>query len=165
MDSDFFYKVKIKEHEFFKEWFLTEYDDYIKQLPMKPSRTDFQLNNKRKPPYLKEWNKFIRPYIKDFCKNFGVEKYDLQSWFAQYDTNVKHHWHMHPGTHFACVYYMELPYNECSTDFWKKKYPADEGEMVFFPSWWIHRSSSNPYNKRKSVIACNLTFMEHSFLP
>jgi len=165
MDSDFFYKVKIKEHEFIKEWFLSEYDDYIKQLPMKPSKTDYQLNIKRKSPYSDEWNRLIRPYIKDFCKIFGVENYKLQSWFAQYDTNVDHHWHIHSGSHFGVVYYMELPYNENSTEFWKKNFPADEGEMVFFPSWWIHRSTPNLYDKRKTVIAGNLTFKNHAFLP
>jgi hypothetical protein len=165
MDSDFFYKVKIQEHDFIKEWFLSEYDDYIKQLPMKPSRTDFQLNKKKNPPYLNQWGIFAKPYIKEFCKNFGVEKYELQSWFAQYDKDVEHQWHMHPGCHFGVVYYMELPYNENSTEFWKKKFPANEGEMVFFPSWWIHRSTPNLYDKRKTVIAGNLTFINHAFLP
>jgi hypothetical protein len=60
---------------------------------------------------------------------------------------------------------MELPYNENSTEFWKKDFPADEGDLVFFPSWWIHRSAAQIYNKRKSIIAANLTFMSHSFLP
>ena len=60
---------------------------------------------------------------------------------------------------------MELPYNENSTEFWKKNFPANEGEMVFFPSWWIHRSAPQIYNERKSVIAANLTFMNHAFLP
>ena len=165
MDSDFFYKVKIKEHEMIKDWFLNEYKDYIDELPLRPSKTDYQLNKKRNPPYRKEWNNFIRPYIKDFCKNFGVEKYDLQSWFAQYDRNVEHHWHIHAGSHFGVVYYMELPHNENSTEFWKKDFPAEEGEMVFFPSWWIHRSAPQIYNEKKSVIACNLTFMSHDFLP
>jgi hypothetical protein len=60
---------------------------------------------------------------------------------------------------------MELPYNENSTEFWKKNFSADEGEMVFFPSWWIHRSTPNLYDKRKTVIAGNLTFVNHAFLP
>lgn len=165
MDKDFFYKVKIKEHEFFKEWFLSEYEDYINEMPLNLSKTDFHSRAEKPPLYLKEWNSFIRPYIKDFCRNFGVEKYELQSWFAQYDTDIEHEWHIHPYAHFGCVYYMELPYNKHSTEFWKKDFPAEEGDMVFFPGWWIHRSPRNPYNKRKSVIACNLTFMDHAFLP
>jgi hypothetical protein len=165
MDKDFFYKVKIKEHELIKDWFLNEYKDYIDQLPLSPSKTDYQLNRKQNPPYRKKWNEFVRPYIKDFCKNFGVEKYDIHSWFAQYDKGIQHHWHIHPGSHFGVVYYMELPYNENSTEFWKKDFTAEEGEMVFFPSWWIHRSAAQIYNKRKSIIAANLTFMSHSFLP
>jgi hypothetical protein len=167
MDKDFFYKVKIKEHKFFKDWFLNEYKDYIDQLPLSSSKTDYQLNRNKKilPPYENEWNTIIKPYMMDFCKNFGVKKYDIHSWFAQYDMNIEHDWHIHPGSHFAVVYYMELPYNENSTEFWKKNFPAEEGEMVFFPSWWIHRSAPQIYNEKKSVIAGNLTFLKHSFLP
>ena len=165
MDKDFFYKVKIQEHEFIKEWFLSEYDDYIKELPLSPSRTDFQLNKKKNPPYEKELDYFLKPYISEFSLQFGVKKYQYHYWLAQYDTNIDHNWHIHSGPHFAFVYYMELPYNENSTEFWKKNFPANEGEMVFFPSWWIHRSISNLYDKRKTVIAGNLTFIVHSFLP
>jgi hypothetical protein len=165
MDKDFFYKVKIEEHEFIKEWFLNEYQDYLDKLPLKPSRTDYHSNRKTHPPYAKEWRIFSQPYINKFCSKFGVQNYKYNYWTAQYDTDIDHHWHIHSGSHFAVVYYMELPYNENSTEFWKKAFPANEGEMVFFPSWWIHRSPPNLYDKRKTVIAGNLTFINHSFLP
>jgi hypothetical protein len=165
MDKDFFHKVKIKEHEFIKEWFLDQYQDYLDELPLSPSKTDHQRNKKYQPPYGKEWEYFAKPYINEFCLKFGVNNYEYDYWTAQYDTNIDHHWHIHSGSHFGVVYYMELPYNENSTEFWKKKFPADEGEMIFFPSWWIHRSTPNLYNKQKTVIAGNLTFINHSFLP
>ena len=166
-DEDFFYKVRITEHELIKEWFLNEYQEYLDTLPLKPSRTDFQQNiNKRVvPPYGKEWEYFAKPYIREFCLNFGVEKYEYDYWVAQYDTDIDHEWHTHTNTDFGVVYYLELPHNQLSTEFWKKSFPAEEGDMVFFPNWWIHRSTPNYFNKRKTVIAGNLIFEYHSFLP
>lgn len=164
--DNFFYKIKVKEHEFIKEWFFDEYQEYIDSLPMSPSRTDYQKTLKGwQPPYAKFWLNHIRPYVKEFCARFGVLDYHYQFWAAQYDTDIDHHWHIHPGSHFASVYYMELPHNQLSTEFWKKKFPAEEGDLVFFPAWWIHRSTPNHYNQRKTVIAGNLTFNNHAFLP
>jgi len=161
-----FYKVKVEEHKEIKEWFFDEYQDYIDGLPLSPSRTDYQKMIKGESvPYKSFWLNYIRPYLKEYCKIFGVEDYDYQFWLAQYDTDVSHYWHTHPSTHFASVYYMELPYGMNSTEFWKKDFPADEGDLVIFPSWWIHRSTQNQYNKRKTVIAGNLNFNRHSFLP
>lgn len=166
-DEDFFYKVKVKEHQTIKEWFFDEYQEYIDDLPLSPSRTDYQKTIKGgfNPPYKHFWLNYIRPYLKNFCRHFGCENYHYHYWVAQYDTQIDHHWHIHPGAHFACVYYLELPYGQNSTEFWKKDFPAEEGDLVFFPSWWIHRSTPNHYNQRKTVIAGNITFNDYAFLP
>lgn len=165
MDKDFFYKVKIKEHEFIKDWFLEEYQNYLDQIPKSGTiKTDYHVKTLR--PYATKWNLFISPYIKEFTAKFGVtDNYDYHFWTSQYDYEDNHQWHMHPYVHFACVYYLELPYNENSTEFWGKQYPAKEGEMVFFPGWWIHRSAPQMYKERKTVIAGNLSFITNSFLP
>jgi hypothetical protein len=167
MDKDFFYKVKIKEHEFIKEWFLDEHQDYIDNLDKSGTiKTDYHLNRNVKPPYFSEWLKLIDPYIKSFVGNFGVtDQYTYSFWLSQYDKDDTHEWHIHGSTHFAYVYYLELPYNENSTEFWKKDFPAEEGEMVFFPGWWIHRSAPQMFESRKTVIAGNLDFYAQSFLP
>ena len=73
MDSDFFYKVKIKEHEFIKEWFLSQYQEYLNKLPLSPSRTDHQRNKNSLPPYAKEWEYFVKPFINEFWLKFGVK--------------------------------------------------------------------------------------------
>jgi len=165
-DEDFFYKVRIEEHELIKEWFFDEYQSYIDTLPLNPSRTDYQLLMKGvEPPYHKFWRNYVDPYLKDFCSNFGVVEFIYTEWIAQYDTDIDHHWHMHPQSDFGAVYYLELPHNQLSTEFWKKNYPAEEGDLVFFPNWWIHRSTPNYFNKRKTVIAGNLSFKGNTFLP
>jgi hypothetical protein len=167
LDKDFFYKVKIKEHEFIKEWFLDDYQDYLDKIDKSGTiKTDFHLTKEKDPPYSLEWLSTISPYIKSFAKNFGVtDQYSYNFWVSQYEKDDTHQWHMHGFTHFACVYYLELPFNENSTEFWKKDFSAKEGEMVFFPGWWIHRSGPQMFKSRKTVIAGNLNFINHSFLP
>lgn len=161
-DLPIFHKVKVEEHELIKDWFLENYQDYIDDLGI---YTDFFICQNNDPPYKKEWEKFSKRYIEEFSHMWGVKKYSYKMWCAQYSLGNEHEWHIHPGSHFAVVYNLELPHNQNSTELWKKHYPAEEGEMIFFPSFWIHRSAPHLFNQRKTVIAGNLTFMDHAFLP
>ena len=165
MDEHFFHKVRVKEHEFIKEWFLSEYQEWLDQVPPRGTlKTDYHLD--RRSPYSTEWNRLITPYIKNFAKSFGViDQYSYHHWVSQYDYEDTHQWHMHSNTHFGCVYYLELPNNQNSTEFWKKDFPAEEGDLVFFPGWWIHRSAPQMFKERKTIIAGNLNFYHFDFLP
>lgn len=162
-----FYKTKIKEHEIFKEIFLEEYQEYVDSLSDSEYKTDyFKIKDSNfTPPYSKVWRKIVDPYLKEFANKWGCEDYKYKPWIAQYYLDATHEWHTHPGHQFAVVYFMELPFGENSTDLYKIEYPAQEGELLFFPACWIHRSAPNMYNERKTVIAGNLDLKDHVFLP
>lgn len=161
-DFPLFYKVKIEEHDFIKEWFLDNYQDYIDSLD---NRTDYYENLKREPPYLKEWVDYSRKYIKQFARFWGIEDYNYDVWCAQYENGQEHEWHIHPKSHFAVVYNLDLPYNQNSTELWKKDFYSEEGDLIFFPAFWIHRSAPNIFEQRKTVLAGNLVFNDYAFLP
>ena len=81
-------------------------------------------------------------------------------WFQQYVNNNSHGWHTH-GNNFTGVYYLEL--NDCSPrtqlvepiSFKMLEIDAKEGDIVIFPSMFIHRSPLMKSNKRKTIISFN----------
>jgi len=113
-----------------------------------------------------------RPWVKIFGSPFlnhldrELLKLSLQTpqmvnlWFQQYINNSSHGWHIH-GHNFTGVYYLEL--NECSPktqliepiSLKMLEIDAKEGDIVLFPSMFIHRSPLMKSNKRKTIISFN----------
>ena len=174
--TDFFFKFKVKEKDYIKDWFLSEHQDWLDYHQGRATKngnkseewfTDhftFRDNESVIAPYEEEWKSIIHPYMADFCAKWGALKYDCDWWAAQYGYGVEHEWHTHPNAQFAVVYNLELPFNQNSTEFWKKEFPAEEGDLVFFPSWWIHRSAAHTFNKRKTIIAGNLNLLDWNLM-
>ena len=89
-------------------------------------------------------------------------------WFQRYKKNSIHNWHVH-GDNYTGVYYLELPKDNvsCLTEF---LYPdnleksfsidANEGDIIFFPSFLIHRAPSLQSKKTKTIISWNCNFNE-----
>ena len=70
-----------------------------------------------------------------------------------------HGWHTH-GQTYTGVYYLEFPDKASRTElyspfnFKKHTIKAKEGDIVIFPSHWIHRGPCNP-SKRKTIVSFN----------
>ena len=81
-------------------------------------------------------------------------------WYQQYEEGGVHGWHVH-ADHFTGVYYLEYPRGcskpeICSPYSLKiKKIDAVEGDIVVFPSYWIHRGPPNMSKNRKTIISFN----------
>ena len=83
-------------------------------------------------------------------------------WFQQYEKNSRHGWHVH-GSAYTGVYYLELnksdPLTEIIDPFNNNKkitIPANEGDIVIFPSGVIHQCPLLKKKTRKTIISFNI---------
>jgi len=133
---------------------------YIKTDKGEDVYTDF---NKPIMDYGKEFITEIWPTLQTFLKTNYHKKINVgNAWFQSYKNNQYHSWHTHQGCQFSAVYYIELPNNKITTEFYdifkKKSYiPKDikEGDLLIFNSSTLHRSPENNSNQRKTVISFN----------
>ena len=80
-------------------------------------------------------------------------------WFQIYGANSQHSYHTHPGCQFSNVFYVDLPDTEIKTEFFDiKSLDVEEGDMVTFPSYLLHRSPVNLDIKEKVIVAYNTSF-------
>ena len=105
----------------------------------------------------------LTPYIKKLMKNLYGKHIDKVKanlsnvWYQIYGRNSKHTWHTHTETQLANVYFIELPEKKYSTKFLNhKNIDVEEGDILTFPSWYLHSSPIIKSNKRKIVISYNL---------
>ena len=115
------------------------------------------------------WVAKIFPYLQfnldEFAKYLGYEKVMLNKiWYLQYENNTIHNWHIH-GDNYSGVYYLSMPKNN-KTAFTQFIYPdnleksflieAEEGDLIFFPSFLIHRAPALQSSTDKIIISWNL---------
>ena len=117
------------------------------------------------------WN-FVGPIIFQELEPIITEKLLPDSWsiknawFQQYETKDTHSWHVHPGSFWNAVYYIELPEDGPST---QMQMPitrevitpqVTEGDIIIFPAVYRHRSAPNESKKRKTIISFNINANE-----
>ena len=121
-----------------------------------------------------DWTKaddFNRPWVKIFLPHFkktmnsflaemGYALYDLdQMWYQQYLEGDTHGWHTHGGS-YTGVYYLEFPSGSSKTqlyspfDFKKHTIKAKEGDIIVFPTHFIHRGPPNT-SEKKTIVSFN----------
>ena len=126
------------------------------------SKSDFYIKDLEK-----EYVNFVTPYIKDFLtpslKIFNIGGFIMKNmWYQQYYKNDIHKWHTHPNSHFACVYYVDMPDNTQKTlvkEFGSNeliKYDAEEGDIIMFPAFLSHSSPLISTDTNKTIISFNL---------
>ena len=117
---------------------------------------------------------FERPWVKEFLPSFidtigkilpeiGYLGMDMkQIWFQQYLEGDRHGWHIH-GDHYTGVYYLEYPKSAAKTQICSpfsmkiQDVEASEGDIIVFPSHWIHRSGVPNGKDRKTIISFNFS--------
>ena len=138
-------------------------------------------NEKSEAPYPVEdrvskldWSKgddFTRPWVQTFLPNFkltagkyikemGYGQMTLKRvWYQQYKQGDTHGWHTH-GDNYTGVYYLEFPKGSSRTEilsplnFKKHIIKPVEGDLVLFPSHWVHRGPPND-SQRKTIVSFN----------
>jgi hypothetical protein len=162
------FSIPIEEHYFVKEKALRliegacgtrEYDENNEI-----SKTDYFLDVRVEPEYGKFLLPILFPYIYKTLNEFvyscdvTIRKY----WYQQYLHTENHKLHIHGDTTWACVYYLELPYDGPKTtfqDILSKNYytpTVGEGEILLFPACLPHTSLPNNSHGRKTVVVCNV---------
>jgi len=115
------------------------------------------------------WVTKIFPYLEsnlnEFARYLGYENVMLKKiWYQQYENNNIHNWHIH-GDNYSGVYYLSMPKNN-KTAFTQFIYPdnleksflieVEEGDLIFFPSFLIHRAPALQSDTNKIIISWNL---------
>ena len=166
-------KEKFKQHFIYKEKIINLIKDSISEslIDNKNGNNDFiskldwpLANNWERP-----WVKLIGPFIYEQLNNFSLELGFTgcvlnQLWFQQYNFQNIHNWHCHGGN-YTGVYYLEFDKQSPKTEI---LYPnnlneaftinVEEGDIIIFPCYFIHRSGKIVNNKRKTIISFNIDF-------
>lgn len=112
----------------------------------------------------REWVNIFLPHFEESLRSMinGMGYLGLklhQVWYQQYHQGSGHGWHIH-AYHFTGVYYLEFPKGSAATEICSpynlrpKKFKAKEGDIIIFPSHWIHRAPANT-SERKTIISFN----------
>jgi len=124
------------------------------------SKLDWTKKNDGTRPWVKIFLPNFEATINNFIKNLGYETYFIDAiWYQQYLEGDTHGWHTH-GKSYTGVYYLEFPDKSSRTElyspfnFKKHTIKAKEGDIIIFPSHWIHRGPRNP-SKRKTIVSFN----------
>jgi hypothetical protein len=126
------------------------------------SNTDWHLLPQVRRPY---WNILV-PYLKEYLQkivdnympvpcNYSAHTF----WFQQYAKGDSHDIHLHDKCTFSSVYYVDLPEGTSKTTFFlgnqEFEVEVEEGDILTFPSSFLHASKPNPVNGIKTVVAFN----------
>tara|TARA_R100000734_G_C3317224_1_gene110159 strand:- start:764 stop:1348 length:585 start_codon:yes stop_codon:yes gene_type:complete len=166
-------KQKFKDHKKFKKKILkcweegpdeafTAKDNYYNDQLLK---SDWPQANNWERPWIKLAGDSFYQHLKLFAEHLGYAGIKLHKlWYQQYGNQDLHNWHVHDGN-YTGTYYLELDKNSPTTEFLfpdnlNKSFTVDveEGDMVFFPCWLIHRSARNQSKKTKSIVSWNVDF-------
>ena len=162
---DHIHVFKVEQHDQYKPLLLNAIDRMI-------SENNIQLNEKGyyydynipkvERLYQKLTEQLLIPYMYELSELYGLTAAPATKhttwWFQQYFQNSDFGWHQHDG-HWALVYYLELPEMSEATEFLNYgQFDVKEGDVIFFPTFLVHRSPIIKSNQRKTVIAANVVF-------
>ena len=161
-EPDHIHIFAVKEHDYYKPLLLQCIEQMITDNNIKPNSKgylyDFDIAEAPRT-YKKLMDQMLYPYIEDIGEAYGIMHQKTSTyWFQQYFQNTDFGWHTHSG-HWACVYYLELPEMTEATEFLNyEQFNVKEGDVIFFPTFLVHRSPIIKSNQRKTVIATNVTY-------
>ena len=163
-------QLKMINHDEIRDRILLEIsktsdgNEYNDSLYSRDSVSKLDWSNSKDPQ--RPWVKIFLPSffetIEEFLIKSAYKKINLNDvWYQQYEEGDCHGWHIH-SDHFTGVYYLEFPESASSTeicspyDLKGREIKTTEGDMIIFPSHWIHRGLPN--NKdRKTIVSFNFS--------
>ena len=131
------------------------------------SKTDWPLANNWEREWGKRYKNLFVEQFKNFANALGYKDIQLSKlWYQQYGFKQTHGWHIH-ARNYTGAYYLELPQDAPYTEF---IYPSNlnkgftievkEGDIIFFPCYFMHRSKASLSKKTKTIISWNLDFFD-----
>ena len=163
--SDCICHTKVASHSEIKDNILIEIDKTDTYQPkatdgLSFSKIDWAEATSPDRPWVQIFLPVFNELIGKITKELGYSGYEIMGiWFQQYLEGDSHCWHTHDG-HFTGVYYLEYPQG-CGKTRVRSPYDnkeieveAEEGDLIVFPSHWIHQGMTNLTN-RKTIISYN----------
>lgn len=164
--NDYFFKRHVPEHTHLKDLLITSIINTVSLDHISSTEnhtTDYHISKDIE----REYALLVMPVIINHMRFFeqayefnGIELHAL--WFQQYKCGGFHDWHVHPYCHFTNVYYVKLPDGNLKTqvkDPFNKnnivEIEIQEGDILTFPSFFLHRAPVVTNNDDKIVIAFN----------
>lgn len=169
----FLIKEKFNKHSFFKEQLLNSFKQEKNFLSNLNSTYDDNINRldwDKSSDFERPWVKLIINDLKEhFKKSFNKINYSdvliKKIWFQQYEKDGTHGWHIH-GDNYTGVYYVSFKktYAKTQIEIPLKneiiEIDAEEGDIVLFPSFIVHRSSIQKIEETKTIISFNLELIK-----
>lgn len=166
MSRELVWKHSLKFHKKIKPQilnFISQYEQ-LGECPDAVTKTDYYDPTKDHfPPY---WNLFADnadDLLECICNKYWAQNFNVASvWFQQYQNNDFHGWHLHGNSSISMSYLLELDDYRHSTEFIDIErndtfqLEVEEGDVIIFPSYIIHRSPLIRSNNRKTTIAVNI---------
>ena len=125
------------------------------------SRLDWDKCITSNRPWVKMFGGYLIEYLNQEMLKLSLVKPEVSEiWFQQYFNNDTHGWHAH-ANNFTGVYYLELNNSSPRTQLVEpmtlkmREINAEEGDIVVFPSVYIHRAPKIETNERKTIISFN----------
>jgi hypothetical protein len=136
------------------------------------SKTDWQISQEINRKWLQLILNPLVDHMKTVYSHIGYDSLLIKDiWFQQYLNNSEHGWHVH-SSNFTNIYYLEMPEGTPKTQIINPFNQTDiieldvnEGDIVTFPSFIIHRAPKNISNFRKTIISFNadVNYPEESY--
>lgn len=112
------------------------------------------------------WTDVMQPHLlkalTSIYSELGYASYSIHNiWFQQYNTGSTHGWHVHTKCQWTNVYYLDLPDGTPKTELidpWSREVitmDVQEGDILTFPSFVIHRAPVNKTATPKTIISFN----------
>tara|TARA_X000001036_G_C20309610_1_gene655870 strand:- start:97 stop:660 length:564 start_codon:yes stop_codon:yes gene_type:complete len=167
MSIDTVWVHSLKSHNEIKSNILDIIDRYEQrgECPDPVTKTDFydETLQTNFPDYFQVLSQKAEPLWKELCNKYWTSDFGIMGvWFQQYYNNDFHGWHMHGNSSISMSYLLELDDRKYSTEFidiernTTFQLDVEEGDVIIFPSYTIHRSPLIRGDSRKTTIAINL---------
>ena len=129
------------------------------------TKLDWQLSDN----FTRPWTEYFKPELDSLLNGIAAscgygQCEILNLWFQQYHVNDTHGWHIHSGN-FTGIYYLEFPKHAPKTELvipYKQEKiivpDVNEGDILIFPSYVIHRAPKMKEELRKTIISFNCNF-------
>lgn len=160
---------KLPQHDLIKEDVLDLINDAEATRYSHPkdytniTRTDWDVSRDIERQYLKIAMPPILELMEKRFLNLGYNEMVIRnSWFQQYRKGSEHGWHVHLGCQFTNVYYLDLPEGAPKTQLLNPmnqkeiiELDVNEGDVLTFPSFILHRAPNVESNIVKTIISFN----------
>ncbi len=104
-------------------------------------------------------------WIEEVQRHYRVSEMNVEDmWFHQYVKGDVFNMHFHPKSNISFIYYVELPETSAVTEFFYVEEQeivqpnVQEGDILFFPSYYPHRSPLISSDSRKTILSGNISF-------